>query len=154
MGKFYGNWDTRPVMAGSDTYAYEEDFGFCRDDGLLVISVKDTTTDGASIRPKVAWAWLGSPLSGWNKEWSAPHDTLYRKQAIILDTNTVDDSVHAFNHWRDYPPHHFKHQTCFNRKFADKTLLQAMEACNEGWVKRHTVYRMVRLFGRKAGWWG
>ena len=151
MGTFYGNYDTRPLMRGSDTYSYEEDFGFCRDDGLLIISPTGTTTDGASIRPKIIWTFMGSPLEGFNKEWSSAHDSLYRKAAVILDANTVDDSVFAFHNWRDIPAKHFVHQTNFMRKFADQTLLQAMKACGEGWLKRRTVYRAVRLFGK--GWW-
>jgi len=154
MGMFYGDWDTKPLMAGSDTYVYEQDFGFCRDDGLLIISPMGTTTDGASIRPKIAWVWLGSPLEGFNRRWSASHDSGYRKTAVILDTNTVSDINYAFVNWRDIPASHFVHQTTLNRKFFDQTLLQAMKACGESFVKRQTVYRMVRLFGRKAGWWG
>ena len=154
MGTFYGNYDTRPLMRGSDTYVYEEDFGFCRDDGLLVISPTGTTTDGASIRPKIIWVFMGSPLEGFNKIWSSPHDSLYRKIAVILDTNTVEDAQDAFMHWRDLPSKHFIHQTKFRRKFADQTLLQAMKASGEGWCKRKTVYRAVRMFGGEAGWWG
>ena len=75
-------------MAGSDTYVYEEDFGFCRDDGLLIISPKGTTTDGASL-PKIAWLFMGSPLEGYNRRWSSNHDATYRKCAVILNTNLV-----------------------------------------------------------------
>jgi len=150
MTRFYGEYDIKPVSFGSDQYAYEQDFGFLRDDGLLIISVMGTKTDGASVG-RIGGLIVGSPFKRFNKIWSAPHDSLYHKTAVILDTNSVWETESAFVHWRDLPAHHFKHQTCFNKKFADLTLLQAMKACGEGWFKRRAVYRAVRLWGR--GWW-
>ena len=150
MKVFYGEYDTKPVSFGSDSYSYEQDFGFLREDGLLVISVKATTTDGASVG-RIAALFVGSPLKKYNKIWAAPHDSLYRKQAVILNTKCVDDIENAFVHWMDLPADYFEHQTQFNKKFADQTLLQAMRACGEKGIKRRIVYFAVRLFGR--GWW-
>ena len=150
MKRFYGEYDIKPLAFGSDEYAYEQDFGFLRDDGLLIISVMGTKTDGASVG-RLGGLIVGSPFKKFNKIWSSPHDSLYHKTAIILDTKHTDDIENAFGNWRDLPADYFKHQTCFKKKFADQTLLQAMKACGEVWIKRRAVYRAVRLFGR--GWW-
>ena len=151
--RFLGIYDTIPLANDSDTYKYQQDFGFLRDDGLLIISAIGTTTDGASIPriPPIIRFLLGDPLSGDNKMWASPHDALYRKCAVILDTLTVGDIDKAFANWRDLPAKHFKHQASFCRKFADETLLQAMKCCGENICKRWAVYHAVRKFGR--GWW-
>ena len=151
--KFYGRYDTIPKENDSNTYIYQQDFGFLRDDGLLIISPKGTTTDGASI-PRFMWRLVGHPLYGANKEWASPHDNLYSKHAIIIDTThrlSLQPSVMFFS-WREQSSSVFIHQTCFDKKFADDTLLQAMKTCGEPRIKQMAVYPSVRLFGK--GWWG
>jgi len=71
--KFYGRYDTIPKENDSNTYIYQQDFGFLRDDGLLVIAPVGSTTDGASV-PRFLWRMFGHPLFGDNKEWGSPHD--------------------------------------------------------------------------------
>ncbi len=149
---FIGLYDTIPIASDSDTYKFQRDFGFIRDDGIMVISQKDTTTDGASI-PKFMWWMFGSPLQGANKEWSAPHDSLYRKQAIIIDCVDLDplDITTVFENWRDLASTYFIHQASLDKWFADDTLRQAMIASGSSEAKRWAVYHAVRMFGK--GWW-
>lgn len=40
----------------------------------------------------------------------------------------------------------------FERKKSDKIFLEIMEYCGVGWLKRHLMYRLVRLFG--GGYYG
>ena len=150
--RYLGIYDTIPLTNNSDTYKYQQDFGFLRDDGFLIISPMATTTDGASIPPFPPFIRmiLGHPLAGDNKLWSAPHDSLYRKCAIIIDTKEIDPDF-AFAFWRELDSTHFRHQDYFDRKFADNTLMQALKCSKKSFIKRWAVYRMVRLFGR--GWW-
>ena len=151
--KFYGRYDTIPLENDSNTYVYQQDFAFLRSDGLMIISPEGTTTDGASC-PRFLWSLIGSPLSGSNKEWSSPHDSAYRKAAVIINTLHPDaiDPLMMFVRWRTISSKFFVHQTCKNKKFADDTLLEAMKTCGEPWFKQMLVYRAVRLFG--VGWWG
>ncbi len=155
MKRFYGRYDTIPLEDDPDTYKYQRDFGFLRDDGIMVISPEGTTTDGASIRPKILWIPLGSPLEGGNKYWASPHDGLYRKFAIIMDTTRIGATtpLQMFHKWRELDSHFFIHQTTKNKAWADDTLRQAMKAWGEPAWKRSMVYRGVRIFGRNNGWW-
>lgn len=155
MARFIGLYDTIPLANDPNTYKYQQDFGFLRDDGILVISATGTTTDGASIRPKILWVLLGSPLEGFNKHWASPHDAGYRKCAVFIDT-TIDGAPtpeEMFLNWREIDSKYFIHQTCLNKAFTDDTLRQAMKACSEPMWKRSMVYRGVRIFGCKNGWW-
>jgi hypothetical protein len=149
---FYGVYDTKPHDDMPDVYDFQRDYAFLRDDGLLVISAKGTHTDGASV-PRWAWCIVGHPMHGMNKYWSAAHDSLYAKTAIILDTHTLGSiSVDsAFHIWRSLPARHFIHQTAFDKKFADQTLKQAMKALGESRVKTALCYSAVRVGGK--GWW-
>ena len=150
--RFIGRYDTIPKEGCSNTYVYQQDYGFLRDDKLLIIAPEGTTTDGASI-PRFMWRLVGHPLYSNNKFWSAPHDCLYSKCAIVIDCGRSDSMTPEamFMYWRDLSAHHFLHQCEFSKRFADETLLQAMKACNEPRLKQFAVYRSVRLFGR--GWW-
>lgn len=149
--KFVGTYDTMPIELASDTY-HQQDFAFLRADGLMIICPVGTTTDGASI-PRFLWPLIGSPLRGKNKLWSAPHDALYRKCAIIIDAEKMQgitiDSI--LENWEEMPPEIFVHQTEFTKRFADRTMLQALKCCGVSWLKRRLIYRAVRIFGR--GWW-
>jgi len=151
--KFLGIYDTIPLTNDSDTYKYQQDFGFLRDDGIMVIAPVGTTTDGASIPafPPIIRFLIGGPLQGDNKLWASPHDALYRKLAIIIDTADIADIDMAFIDWRELSPIHFEHQANFTRKWADETLLQAMMCAGEGFIKRWAVYHAIRACGR--GWW-
>ena len=149
---FLGVYDTVPTDKDPNMYELQRDYGFLRDDGLLIIGAKGVYVNGANI-PRWAWVMVGSPLRGMNKYWSAPHDFLYAKHAIILDTTVVKGNVcENFKHWRELPSDCFRHQTCFNKKFADNTLLQAMTFLEEPWIKRKVCYASVRVGG--TGWWG
>ena len=151
--RYLGTYDTIPLSNDSDTYKFQQDFGFLRDDGFLIISPTGTTTDGASIPPfpPVIRMILGHPLAGTNKLWAAPHDSLYRKCTVIIDTSEIDPDF-AFLNWRELSADYFRHQDFFDRKFADETLLMALKYSKKSFLKRWAVYRMVRRFGR--GWWG
>ena len=151
--KFYGIYDTVPVTNGSNDYILQQDFGFLRSDGLMIISPEGVRINGANI-PRILWPLIGSPLSGSNKEWSCGHDISYGKHAIIIDTLHPDavDPLMMFTRWRTINAKFFRHQTCFDQKFADDTLLEAMKTCGEPWLKRQMVYRALRLFGH-GGWW-
>ena len=150
--RFIGLYDTIPLNNESNTYRLQRDFGFLRDDGLLIISPMGTNINGANI-PRIMWRVIGSPLYSDNKLWSAPHDSLYGKTAVIMDTNVEGAYTpeRMFECWRDLDAKFFVHQTCYNKLFADNTCKQAMVCLGEPWAKRVAVYRAVRWFGR--GWW-
>jgi len=151
--KFYGRYDTISTENDSNTYIYQQDFAFLRSDGFMIISPEGTTTDGASI-PRALWSILGSPLYGKNKEFASCHDSLYRKAAVIINTTHRDafDPLMMFLRWRTINSKFFLHQTCKDKKFADDTLLQAMQTCGVSWIKQMAVYHAVRLLGH-SGWW-
>jgi len=155
MKRFFGRYDTIPLEDDPDTYEYQRDFGFLRDDGIMIISATGTTTDGASIRPKILWIPLGSPMEGGNKYWASPHDSLYRKCAVLIDTTFIGsfEPIKMFQNWQTLDKHFFIHQTDMDKVFADDTLRQAMKAWGEPTWKRSMVYRGVRIFGRNNGWW-
>jgi len=149
---FIGIYDTIPIASGSDTYTFQRDFGFVRDDNIMVIAPKCVDVNGANI-PRLLWLFLGSPLSGKNKEWSAHHDVLYAKEAIIIDCRNLNaESVTTiFENWRELAPDYFIHQACMPKFFADDTMRQAMIASDSNMVKRWIAYHGVRIFGH--GWW-
>ena len=146
--RFIGQYDTLPTKHNPDLYKFQQDFGFLRSDGLLIISPVSSYTDGASI-PRFFWRLIGHPLQGRNKYWAAPHDSGYKACAIIIDVKRYYMAAEdAFEHWEDLDPEiGFIHRSDLPRKWWDRTLLEAMAACKESWVKRRLVYMGVRIGG-------
>jgi len=147
--RFIGTLDFAPQDAKHpDIWTLERDFGFLRSDGLLIIALEKGRTDGASI-PRPCWRFVGHPFYRKNRFWALPHDAGYRGYAIIVDTRLFPHTPieWLFENWADLPAHAFIHSADLSRKFWDNTLLQAMRALGEIWLKRFVVYRSVRLFG-------
>ena len=148
--RFLGTYDTKPLGYSGNERMFQEDFGFLRKDGKLVISVSGTDTDGASI-PRFFWRIIGSPLHGVNKYFAAGHDSLYNATAVIIDTYKYPGTAEAiFYKWRVLMPHGFIHRADLTRKWADQHMLEVMEFMRVPWWKRKLVYRAVRMFGGKA----
>ena len=148
--RFIGVYDTKPTGYEGNTWVFQEDFGFLRKDGILVVSPKGSRTDGASL-PRFFWRILGHPLHGGNKYWSAGHDSGYQGSVILINTyKYVGTPEKIFDSWRDLDPHGFIHRADLNRKWFDLNMLETMEFMKVGWLKRRMVYRGVRLGGRKA----
>jgi len=148
--RFIGCYDTKPLGYGSAEWLFQEDFGFLRKDGKLVISVAGTETDGASI-PRFFWRLLGHPLTGVNRYFSASHDSLYNATAVIVDTyKYLGKPEFLFEKWRQLHPSGFVHRADLNRKWADQHMLEVMEFMRVPWWKRRMCYRAVRMFGGKA----
>ena len=129
------------------------DFGFLRDDGLLIVALAGGHTDGASI-PRFLWRIFGHPFMGTNRFWAIPHDAGYSGPsgyAIIIDLNAAQlPPDYALDNWMEIGVESLINSRNLSRKWWDQTLLMAMSAMGEGWFKRRAVYRAVRLFGWRS----
>lgn len=103
---------------------------FQRGDGTILSVPPGATTDGLSI-PRAVQNII--PATGGDS-WFAGvlHDAAYR------GTMEVGDS---FNGWLPAQ---------YSREAADNLMLEALEAQGCNWVKRHTIYRALRMFGWSA----
>jgi hypothetical protein len=149
MPHFIGKLDFAPQDPSRPTeWRLAQDFGFVRDDGLLVISQAGSDVDGASI-PRFMWRLCGHPFRRANRFWSVPHDSLYRGVAIIIDLQAAQMTAEeALDLWRDIQdPEVFVHGADLDRAWCDDTMRQAMIAMHEGRIKRASVYSAVRAFG-------
>jgi len=150
MARFLGTYNSIPSAYTENSYILEEDFGFLRNDGILVISPEGTCVNGSSI-PRLLWFALGHPLESSNKYWSCSHDSLYGDTVIIIDTNRYENGLgDIFLNWRTLKPQGFIHRNDLDRKWADINMKLTMEYLGEGKLKVAMVYRAVRLFGAKA----
>ena len=152
MARFVGKLDFAPQSPDHPKeWKLSQDFGFVRDDGLLVIAQTGGRVDGASI-PRLLWRIIGHPFRRANRFWSVPHDAGYGGWAIIIDLNRLQSTPEtALAIWRDITDASvFIHASDLPRKWWDRTLRQAMRAMGERWWKRSTVHRAVRMFGWKA----
>ena len=156
MGQFFGKYDTicsvfvkESAVKDDDIYIYQSDFGYLRDDGLMVIALKGTLTDGASI-PRLMWRVCGHPLSGQNKFWAAGHDAGYKGTVIIIDTNILQPCTpnRVFRMWRTLNNDKaFIHRKDLPRSWWDKNMAMCMKDCGEPAWKIALVYAGVRIGG-------
>ena len=158
MSKFIGKYDTICSIYDDFTacndpnmYVFQEDYGFLRNDMTMVVSPMSTLTDGASI-PSIAQFFIGSPLSGDNKFWSAQHDSGYKNTVIVIKCRSLIEKgmspEHILKHWRNFKNEAlFIHRNDLPRKWWDQNLVQAMECWDEPWLKQKIVYAGVRLGG-------
>jgi hypothetical protein len=152
MARFVGKLDFAPQDPDrpDDERKLSQDFGFVRDDGLMVIAQSGGSVDGASI-PRTLWRLIGHPLYKGNRFWSVPHDALYRRFAVIIDLNSAQVTPEtALDVWREMDCTPFVHARSLSRKWCDKTLRQAMVAMHERRLKRRAVYLAVRMFGWRS----
>jgi len=149
MSRFIGRLDFAPQdPERPDSWELDDDFGFLRDDGILVIALAGGRTDGASI-PRFLWRDFGHPFLGKNRFWALPHDAGYGGYAVIIDLNAAQlPPDYALDNWLDISVEYQISSRNLSRKWWDETLLMAMGAIGERWFKRSAVYRAVRLFGR------
>ena len=161
MAKFIGIYDTIPARYDDnvtcndlDMYVFQQDYGFLRDDYIMVISPRNTLTDGASI-PPIAQLFMGHPLEGHNKYWSAQHDSGYKNTVIVINCKNLIPTMsplRILKSWREFKHENwFIHRNKLNRKWWDNNLLQAMICRDEPKWKRKLVYAGVRL-GGWASW--
>ena len=158
MKRLLGTYNTIPVTdpkknPKKDPFlqAFEEDFGFIRDDCIMTISPKGTYTNGASL-PKIMWPILDSPLEMPNCLWAANHDSAYRNSIIIIDCKNLLPSMspkRIFKFWREIDESWFIHRRSLPRKWYDQNMVEVMECVGESKLKRKLAYWGVRLGGRK-----
>lgn len=117
------NWEYRRLLAD---YTYR-----MSPDARRIIVPAGFSTDYASI-PRIFRPWI--PTWGRYGPAAIVHDYLYDRggQIKIPDPKASTQSVRN------------------TRKRADKIFLIAMQQLNVGWIKRHVMYRAVRLFGSSA----
>jgi len=151
MARFVGKLDFAPLDPSNPTAdrVLEHDFGFVRNDGIMVLLLAGCNVNGASI-PEFLWPLMGHPLEDENAFWSTPHDGGYGGNAEIIDLNSAEVTPEfALSSWDTI------HESCFihhrmPRKWWDKTMREAMVVMRERWWKRSAVYRAVRLFGWRS----
>ena len=148
MMRFIGKLDFAPQdPLNPEEWELEEDFGFLRDDGLLIIAISGGHSDGATI-PWFLQLFLGHPFKGLNGFWAVIHDSGYRRYAIVIDTRlTITDPEDLFATWRELPERLFVKSATLNRKWWDGTMRMCMATMNEPRWKQRAVYRGVRLSG-------
>jgi hypothetical protein len=106
-----------------------EELTFVRRDGTILRAPIGSTTDGLST-PKIVRVIPGYDATG-DDWWSGVlHDSAYR------DFLQVNEGV-----WK---PAHFTQKEC------DDLILEAMTAQGVGFLRRHTIYFALRLFGSFA----
>jgi hypothetical protein len=151
VARFVGQLDFAPQdPARPDEWKLEQDFGFVRDDGLMIIAQAGEHTDGASI-PRFLWRVLGHPFHKGNRFWAIPHDAGYHGCAVIIDLIAAQITPeYALDNWRTPVVDSFVHAADLDRKWWDESLQMAMVAKGECAVKRKTVCAAVRMFGWRA----
>jgi len=90
---------------------------------------RGTLTDGASI-PRILWRVIGSPFVGRYRKGAVMHDAIYRGAAKI---NLIPISISPIS-----------------RKEADQLFLRMMKDSGVSWMRRHMMYRAVRMFGASS----
>jgi len=156
MSRFVGKLDFAPQDPGQPKeWKLAKDFGFVRDDGIMVVSPKGAHTDGASI-PRFLWSvpWIGHPFRLANRFFSQPHDAGYAGIAVIIDLNAAQITPEtALDIWRESAMVSYMiHGENLSRKWWDETMREAMEVPVlkvKRW-KKNVVYSAVRIFGRRA----
>ena len=118
MGSFKGKWAVEEY--GPRLVRTTGVVQYITDEGITHTVEIDFITDGGSI-PPVAWPIIGSPFVGRYRKSVLIHDKLYATQR--------DDEGNKIT-----------------RKYADKVFLDAMKDEGVSWWKRHTMYRVVRLY--------
>jgi len=151
MARFVGKLDFAPQDPNyPDEWRLGQDFGFLRDDGVMVIAQMHGHTDGASV-PRFLWRVVGHPFRRGNRFWALPHDAGYNGYAVIIDLNAAEVTPeYALDNWRNSDIVGFINSADLSRKWWDRTLQQAMVAMNEKRWKRRAVYSAVRLFGWRS----
>ena len=150
--RFVGKLDFAPQdPAHPNEWELEQDFGFLREDNILVIAQRGGRVDGASI-PRLMWRVVGHPFCKANRFWSVPHDAGYKRFAVVVDLNTIQVTPETMmSIWREIDtPEAFIHSATLPRVWWDRTLSQAMTAMREPAIKRGAVYGAVRAFGARA----
>jgi hypothetical protein len=148
MCRFIGKLDFAPQDPHNPTvWTLDAPFGFLRNDGMLIIVMCGGKTDGASI-PRFLWRVFGHPFHRRNRFWAIIHDGGYGKYAIIIDLNVAElPPDYVLDNWDTLTIDSFVNGCTLSRKWWDDTLLMAMTAMGECWVKRVAVYKGVRAFG-------
>jgi hypothetical protein len=152
MAGFVGKLDFAPIDPDNpkEDRVLESNFGFVRDDNLMILLVSGGKVDGASI-PEFLWPLLGHPLEDENAVWSSPHDGGYRGYAMIIDLNSTELSAEeVLERWYELPVGSFVGHSDVDRKWWDKSMVQAMKVLKESGWKRTAAYWGVRVGGGKS----
>ena len=151
MSRFVGKLDFAPQDPGQPKeWKLAQDFGFVRDDGIMIIAQSGGHTDGASI-PRLLWRVIGHPFRRANRFWAIPHDAGYNRYAVVIDLIAAElQPEYALDNWRNSSIVGFVHSANLSRRWWDGTLAQAMVAMKERRWKRKLVCRAVRLFGWRS----
>jgi hypothetical protein len=152
MARFVGKLDFSgldPENPKADR-VLQQNFGFVRDDGLMVLLLEGGKVNGASI-PEIFWIPLGHPLEDENAFWSSPHDGGYRRFALIIDLNAAEVTPeYALDNWYNIPVECFVHRDNLSRKWWDKTMVACMKVMGEPRWKQKAVYWGVRIGGWRS----
>ena len=151
MARFVGKLDFGPLDKDGTKAdrVLEQNFGFVRDDGVMVLLLAGCKVNGASI-PKCMWRWLGHPVEGKNAWWSTPHDGGYHGDAVLIDLIAAQiEPDLILDIWDTLPVYCFLNRR-MSRKWWDKTMLQCMTVMRERRFKRGMVYAGVRIGGWRA----
>jgi len=153
MARFVGKLNFGPLDEDNPKAdrVLEQNFGFVRDDGIMILMLAGCAVNGAST-PECLWQLLGHPLEGRNAWWSTPHDGGYRNSSFVLliDLRAAEcEPELMLDQWDTLPVQFLLHRR-MPRKWWDKTMLQCMKVMHERRWKRGMVYAGVRLGGWRA----
>ena len=139
-----------------DIWRPEEPFGLVYKHWFVIIPPY-CKTDGASI-PMLLQPFLGKPFENDNKFWALPHDGGYRGYAQVVDMRRTIIPCTQLLAMCDPSPKEL-HMVAgdaiipcrrLGRKWWDKMARDgAMVAAGTHWLKRHIIYRGLRI----GGWW-
>lgn len=160
MSQLIGRYDTIAAEFVKNTpckdpfmQVFQSDFGFLRDDGIMVISPKDTLTNGASL-PRIFWPILGTPLEMPNCLWAANHDSAYKGTVIVINCKRLLVTMspkRILKCWRELKGDWFIHRDDLGRKWFDQNMVQVMKCVKESSLKQKMAYAGVRV-GGWASW--
>jgi len=113
---------------GDDEFYLLKDFTYKSDEYGIITCPKTYITDGASI-PKWAQPFVGSPWSGKYPRAAVIHDWLCSSEGEILGKDVR-----------------------ITKKETDKLFKEMLEVLGVRFIKRHKMYRAVRIAKRKFTW--
>jgi len=150
VSRFVGKLNFAPQDPGHPSeWKLENNFGFLRYDGTLIIAMMHGHSDGASI-PLLLRMIFGHPFSA-NRFWGVIHDSGYRGYAIIVRASLAGCTPkEAVDRCPDLPAECFIPSRSLTRDWWDRAMVEAMRAMREPRWKRRLLYNGVRRFGASA----